>query len=61
MREREDLVFKIREKIKELMKKYSSVHNDWAVVKTLLREDLSEFLYQETQRRPMVIPVVIEV
>jgi ribonuclease J len=61
MREREDLVFKIRENIKNLLNKYTSFNKDWATVKTLLREDLSEFLYKETQRRPMVIPVVIEI
>ncbi len=61
MREREDLVFKIRENIKNSMNKYQNLNKDWATIKTLLREDISEFLYKETKRRPMVIPVVIEI
>lgn len=61
MREREDLVFKIREIIKTLIAKYTDKNMNWDLIKSMLREDLSEFIYKETQRRPMIIPVVIEI
>jgi len=34
---------------------------NWAYVKSCLREQIGAFLYKETQRRPMILPVVIEV
>jgi len=34
---------------------------DWSFIKDKIRHTLSEFLYEKTHRRPMVIPVVMEV
>jgi ribonuclease J len=34
---------------------------NWVYVKERIREGLGEYLFQKTQRRPMVLPVVIEV
>lgn len=64
MRENENLVHKARAEIKRLFSKHISdgkARGDWGLIKTKLREDLGDFLYKETERRPMVIPVVIEV
>ena len=66
MRESEDLVHKARAEVKKIFVKYltretGSVKVDYATVKQKLRDELSEFLFRETERRPMVIPVVIEV
>ncbi|HLG77458.1 MAG TPA: hypothetical protein VKX46_13665, partial [Ktedonobacteraceae bacterium] len=35
--------------------------SDWSFVKDKIKHTLSEFLYEKTRRRPMVIPVVMEV
>jgi len=64
MRENENLVHKARTEIKRLFAKHATVQKargDWGLIKTKLREELGDFLYKETERRPMVIPVVIEV
>ncbi len=64
MRENENLVHKARAEIKRLFAQHVSggkARGDWSLIKTKLREDLGDFLYKETERRPMVIPVVIEV
>ena len=34
---------------------------NWVYVKNEIREKIGEFLFQRTQRRPMILPVVIEV
>jgi len=34
---------------------------NWDYVKNNIRETVGSFLYQKTQRRPMILPVVIEV
>jgi len=64
MRENENLVHKARAEVKRLFAKHAAdrkARGDWALIKTKLREDLGKFLYRETERRPMVIPVIIEV
>lgn len=62
MRAAEDLIHKARQEIKNLFSRHSSkTPMDWEYLKRELRNDLGQFLYDYTQRRPMVIPVVIEV
>ena len=34
---------------------------DWGYVKDKIKHTLSEFLYEKTRRRPMILPVVVEV
>jgi len=62
MRAREDLIQKARNEIRKMF----TYHNEkypanWDQIKRMIRDELGEFLYKETQRRPMVIPVIIEV
>lgn len=33
---------------------------DWSTLKTLVRESLSRFLYEQTRRRPMILPIIME-
>ena len=34
---------------------------DWSRIKTEIRDALSEFVWKETKRRPMIIPIIMEV
>ena len=34
---------------------------EWGVIKTKVRDALSKFLYEETRRRPMILPIIMEV
>lgn len=62
MRESEALINKAREQIKKsLEKKDGTYPSNWSYIKNKIREDIGEFLYKHTQRRPMVLPVVIEI
>lgn len=63
MRENEQLVHKSRAEIKKLFAKHAGngAQADWNLIKQKLRDEIGEFLFTETERRPMVIPVVIEV
>jgi len=62
MRESEDLINNARNFVrKSLEKKDGTYPSNWTYIKTKIREDMGEFLYKHTQRRPMVLPVVIEV
>ena len=35
--------------------------SDWVFVKDKIKHTLSEYLYDRTHRRPMILPVVMEV
>jgi len=62
MRENEEIVHAARAEIKKHFAHHTETRNlDASFFKNDLREKLGEFLYQKTQRRPMVVPVVIEV
>jgi ribonuclease J len=62
MREAEDLIKKTREEtLKALGARNKNYPANWNYIKNKIRDDLGEFLYKQTQRRPMVIPVIIEV
>lgn len=65
MRENEQLVHKSRAEIKKIFARHGSdrrgAKTDWSLAKQKLRDDMGEFLFRETERRPMVIPVIIEV
>ena len=34
---------------------------DWGKIKTEIKDALGEFVWKETKRRPMVIPIIMEV
>lgn len=65
MRENEQLVHKARAEIKKIFARHTDKRGttkvDWTMTKQKLRDEMGEFLFNETERRPMVIPVVIEV
>jgi ribonuclease J len=62
MRENEKLVNNTRNEVKRILdKKDGNIPQNWPVVKTKIRDQVADYLYNHTQRRPMVIPVVIEV
>lgn len=35
--------------------------NEWASLKTQVRDTLGRFLYEQTKRRPMILPIIMEV
>ena len=62
MREREDLVYKARQEVKKMFAKHNEKYPaNWDFIKKSIRQEMGEFLFAETERRPMVIPVIIEV
>ena len=63
LRESKELLAEVRKLTKEVVAKTASRERtkNWAYVKANLRDKIGEFLYQKTKRRPMVLPVVIEV
>ena len=62
LKENKDLLAQVRKKARFIVEKTSAVGRfDTAYLKENLREEIGKFLFQKTEKRPMVLPVVIEV
>jgi len=63
LRESKELLDQTRKKVKEIVSQSTSPgqKTNWTYVKDNIRDKIGQFLYTKTQRRPMVLPVVIEI
>lgn len=62
VRESEELMEKAREKVNEALQICSKKNvSEWAVIKSQVREKLGKHLYEKTGRRPMILPIIVEV
>jgi len=62
MRESEKLLRDTRQKVCKLVKDHAQNRVDnWAPLKNALRDEIGLFLFKQTERRPMILPVVIEI
>lgn len=61
LKENKELVEELRKRIKAMVAKtpYQQIESDY--LKAMMRDQLGQFLYNKTKRRPMILPVVIEV
>lgn len=62
LRENQELLDEIRRKVRGIVGRiptYQSIDIDY--LKSLIRDQIGQFLYNKTKRRPMVLPVIIEV
>lgn len=62
VRESEDLMEQARERVREALKECEEKRiTDWPTIKTNIRESLRVYLYEKTKRRPMILPIIMEV
>ena len=63
VKENFDLVNETKEIVKKAIRETTSKSTriDWRATENAIRDQVGEFLFQKTQRRPMVLPVVVEV
>jgi len=62
LRENQEMINEIRQRIKNLIlriPKQQPLDGDY--LKSLMRDQVGQFLYNKTNRRPMILPVVIEI
>ena len=62
VKESEELVERAR-KVAEasLGRVVSKRYDDRMQIKGLIRDELSKFIYKETKRRPMILPIIMEI
>ena len=62
VRESEQLMEEARAKIQEALDRCeASGSSDWGTIKNSVRDILGKFLYEKTRRRPMIMPIILEV
>ena len=62
VREAEDLMGEARSKVQAALDKCTENNNtEWNALKNAIRDSLGRFLFEKTRRRPMIIPIIMEV
>ena len=63
MKGSEDLLKEVKHEVRKAVesKGKNGKEANWAYIRSEVRDQIGEFLFQRTERRPMVLPVVIEV
>ncbi|HWQ74005.1 MAG TPA: ribonuclease J [Syntrophomonas sp.] len=62
VRESEELIESSKARVKEAMDVcFQKSITEWALIKTQIREKLGKSLYEKTGRRPMILPIIMEV
>lgn len=62
VRESEDLMDQARELVRAALKECEEKHiTEWPTIKANIREVLRVYLYEKTKRRPMILPIIMEV
>ncbi len=63
MKGNDDLIREVKHEVRKLVesKGKEKLEPNYAYLRNIVRDEIGEYLYQKTERRPMVLPVVIEV
>ena len=63
LKEHQDILEEIRKRIRTLLTRLPSGHREVEpdYLKTLIRDQIGQYLYNKTRRRPMLLPVIIEI
>jgi ribonuclease J len=62
VRESENLMEEARNIVKNsLDRSLGNRVREWAPIKSTIKDDLREFLYEKTKRKPMILPIIMEI
>lgn len=62
VRESEDLMEDAREIVRKALDKcLQNQIREWSALKSGIKEELREYLYQKTKRKPMILPIIMEI
>ena len=62
VRESEDLMDEARALVKSALRECEEKHiTEWASIKSNIKEALRMFLYEKTKRKPMILPIIMEI
>ena len=62
VKESEELMMRVKEIASQSISKALTKRvRDWATIKNSVRDDIAKFIFKETKRRPMILPVIMDV
>lgn len=62
VRESEELMEQSKEIVRQALKKCQEEKvTEWSMIKSQVRDTLGKFLFEQTHRRPMILPIIMEV
>jgi len=62
VRESEDLMEEAKNIVKDVLKECEEKHiTEWATIKSNIKDSLRIFLYERTKRKPMILPIIMEI
>jgi ribonuclease J len=61
MRESEEMISEANRIVTKQIEKSLQAGSDWTELKSNIRERLSVFLFEQTKRRPMILPIIMEI
>ena len=62
VRESEELMDDARKAVSEALEKcLKGRHTDWNKIKLVIRDAMNDYIWKKTKRRPMVIPIIMDV
>ena len=62
VKEAEELMQRVKEiATQSITKALTKRVRDWAAIKGSVRDDIAKFIFKETKRRPMILPVIMDV
>ena len=52
----------VKNVIKQEVENFERRHiTDWTTIKSTLKDDLRDYIFQRTKRDPMILPIIMEV
>lgn len=62
VRDSEELIHEAHDRVAAVLERCEAGNiREWAVIKSQVRDTLSRYLYEKTRRRPMILPIIMEV
>ncbi len=62
VRESENLMENIKQVIRDEIYKMEEKHiTDWSTIKSVIREELKDYVFKKTKRDPMILPIIMEI
>ena len=61
VRESENLMEDVKSFIREEIHELENNHiRDWSTIKSTLKDDVRDFVFDRTKRNPMILPIILE-
>ena len=62
MREADDLMDGAREAARKAIEEYGQIDSsDWSHIKTDVRDSVQKYIYDRLKRKPMILPIIVEI